>query len=299
VVPVLANWMRAYIIVMLGHLSGNKLAAGVDHLIYGWVFFGVVIMLMFVIGARWAEPDKVLLPQASDAPASTAKFSAAKLWAMATSFALLAAVPLVANWAIDRSESAVTVRLTAPAALSPTWQAVTPALADFKPAFDNPSAEINTSYASQGQAVGLYLGYYHHQDYNRKLVSSSNVLVPSNDKQWSRVSSGARPVTVNGQPVVVRTAELRQNSLASSGSQNRLVVWQIYWINGRLTSNDYLAKVYSAYYRLTGRGDESAVLVLYAQKGDQASNPEAQLESFVSDNYAAINTLLMGARQAK
>jgi EpsI family protein len=254
---------------------------------------------MFVIGARWAEPDKVLLPQASDAPASTAKFSAAKLWAMATSFALLAAVPLVANWAIDRSESAVTVRLTAPAALSPTWQAVTPALADFKPAFDNPSAEINTSYASQGQAVGLYLGYYHHQDYNRKLVSSSNVLVPSNDKQWSRVSSGARPVTVNGQPVVVRTAELRQNSLASSGSQNRLVVWQIYWINGRLTSNDYLAKVYSAYYRLTGRGDESAVLVLYAQKGDQASNPEAQLESFVSDNYAAINTLLMGARQAK
>ncbi|KAB2910242.1 MAG: exosortase A, partial [Dechloromonas sp.] len=34
-VPVVANWLRAYIIVMLGHLSGNKLAAGVDHLIYG------------------------------------------------------------------------------------------------------------------------------------------------------------------------------------------------------------------------------------------------------------------------
>jgi exosortase A len=32
-VPILANWVRAYLIVMLGHLSGNKLAAGVDHII--------------------------------------------------------------------------------------------------------------------------------------------------------------------------------------------------------------------------------------------------------------------------
>jgi exosortase/archaeosortase family protein len=46
-VPIVANWMRAYMIVMLGHLSGNTLATGADHLVYGWVFFGVVIMIMF------------------------------------------------------------------------------------------------------------------------------------------------------------------------------------------------------------------------------------------------------------
>ena len=56
-VPVVANWFRAYFIVMLGHFSGNRLATGVDHLVYGWVFFGIVIMLMFWIGGRWAEPD--------------------------------------------------------------------------------------------------------------------------------------------------------------------------------------------------------------------------------------------------
>ena len=59
-VPVLANWLRAYMIVMLGHLSGNKLAVGVDHLIYGWVFFGVVMLLMFWIGARWREDEPKL-----------------------------------------------------------------------------------------------------------------------------------------------------------------------------------------------------------------------------------------------
>jgi hypothetical protein len=44
-------------IVMIGHLSDNTLAVGVDHLIYGWVFFGIVIMAMFWIGARWREDE--------------------------------------------------------------------------------------------------------------------------------------------------------------------------------------------------------------------------------------------------
>ena len=57
VVPVFANWVRAYMIVMLGHLSGNRLAVGVDHLIYGWLFFGFVVVLMFWIGAHWREDD--------------------------------------------------------------------------------------------------------------------------------------------------------------------------------------------------------------------------------------------------
>ena len=48
-VPLVANWLRAYMIVMIGHLSGNELATGVDHLIYGWVFFGVVILAMVLV----------------------------------------------------------------------------------------------------------------------------------------------------------------------------------------------------------------------------------------------------------
>ena len=58
VVPIVANWVRAYMIVMLGHLSDNRIATGVDHLIYGWVFFGIVISIMFAIGARWTEPEQ-------------------------------------------------------------------------------------------------------------------------------------------------------------------------------------------------------------------------------------------------
>ena len=299
VVPVMANWMRAYLIVLLGHLSGNKLAAGVDHLIYGWVFFGVVIMLMFVIGARWTEPDKNLIPPAADRDAPKAPFDATRLLALAAVFALLVALPQAANWAMDRNERAITVRFNAPAALADRWQAISSPAADFKPVFVNPSAEINTSYASHGEVVGLYLGYYHQQDYTRKLVSSSNVLVLGNDPKWSRASSGMRSVVAGGQPLTVRTAELRQSALATSSRQSRLLVWKIYWVNGRLTSRDYLAKLYSAFYRLSGRSDASAVLVVYTPMEDQTHRADLVLESFLSDNYAAINTLLTTAQKTK
>ncbi len=54
-VPILANGVRAYLIVMLGHLSNMRLAVGVDHLIYGWLFFGLVVLLLFWLAARWRE----------------------------------------------------------------------------------------------------------------------------------------------------------------------------------------------------------------------------------------------------
>ena len=297
-VPVIANWMRAYMIVMLAHLSGNKLAVGVDHLIYGWLFFGFVIMTMFTIGIRWAEPDKSdKTIEAETAAQSTARpFSPAKLWTITACFAAVAALPHIALWAIDRAEGDAQVSLTAPRALAGDWHEVLPAAAGFKPAFHNPSAEINSSYAGQGHTVGLYLGYYRHQDYDRKLVSSSNVLVVSKDSQWAQVASGSRPVTMGGQTVDVRTAELRGADLYSQVSPPRLVAWQIYWVNGTLTASDYLAKAYSALFRLTGRGDDSAVIIVYAPK-HQAGDAEAVLASFLATNYAVINELLLKTRQ--
>jgi hypothetical protein len=57
VVPIVANWLRAYMIVMIGHTSGMELATGVDHLIYGWLFFGLVMFIMFWIGSYWREDE--------------------------------------------------------------------------------------------------------------------------------------------------------------------------------------------------------------------------------------------------
>ena len=297
-VPVVANWLRAYMIVMLGHLSGNKLAAGVDHLIYGWLFFGVVIMLMFIIGARWAEPDSVVHVASASSRLQHHAVTATKLWLTVAGFGVLVALPHAALWAIDRGEAAGPVPFSAPAALAADWRTTAPGTPGFKPAFQNPSAEINTTYASNDRIVGLYVGYYQHQDYTRKLVSSNNVLVTSKDPQWAQVTSASRNITLKRKLVAVRTAELRGVALSAQDTDARLAVWQIYWINGTLTSSDYLAKVYSAVQRLTGRGDNSAAIIVYTPK-DQPGSADAVLESFLSTNYDAIDALLLKTRQGK
>ncbi|MDO8450856.1 MAG: exosortase A [Rhodoferax sp.] len=298
-VPIVANWLRAYMIVMLGHFSGNKLAVGVDHLVYGWVFFGVVIMLMFIIGARWSEPEKMTSVGASGHTQPLQAVTATRVWAIAACFAAVLALPQIALWVMDQSESAKPASLVAPAALAPEWQAVaSPVAGGFKPAFQNPSAEINSTYAHEGRPVGLYLGYYRHQNYTRKLVSSNNSLVPSNDPQWAQVASASHEVAIDGKSVVVRSAELRATDLAAQAVNSRLIVWQIYWINGTLTSSDHLAKAYSAFYRLTGRGDDSAVIIVYMPK-DAPGGTDTVLASFLTANYPAINRLLLKTRQDK
>lgn len=69
VVPIIANGFRALGIVVLGHALGNAQAAVADHLIYGWLFFSVVILLQIAFGLPFREDHqkRAAPPRASQA----------------------------------------------------------------------------------------------------------------------------------------------------------------------------------------------------------------------------------------
>src|SRR6185312_14254003 len=64
VVPVVANGFRALGIVWLGHLMGSAQAAAADHIIYGWIFFSIVILLLVVLGLPFRQ-DTLPAPSTS------------------------------------------------------------------------------------------------------------------------------------------------------------------------------------------------------------------------------------------
>ena len=290
-VPIVANWMRAYLIVLLGHLTSNRLGAGVDHLIYGWVFFGVVILLMFMIGARWAD---------ADAPSAGALAAAAVHPLPARPLALTAlaaaALILVPQWVSARLESAQDTAgpvLTAPERLSADWARMAAPPSEWVPGFQNPSGEMRAGFGNGTLAVGLYVGYYRHQHAGRKLVSSSNSLTPDVKNKWVRVGAGARALQLREPELEVRATELRDSAVAGQAMQQRLLVWQWYWIDGWWTSDDRVAKLYGAVQRLRGRGDESAVVLLYAPDQQGA---EAALRAFVQANLGSLQDWLQQAK---
>ena len=54
-VSVLANGGRAFMLVYIGEKTNMAYGFGADHYLYGWLFFGAVLLLGFWIGGRFAD----------------------------------------------------------------------------------------------------------------------------------------------------------------------------------------------------------------------------------------------------
>ena len=322
-VPIVANWLRAYMIVMLGHLSDNKLAAGVDHLIYGWVFFGIVIGAMFMIGARFAEPDSGL-PQPSEGtlrvPTATARPHSLQpmLIVGAGMLSLLLATQWV-FWQRDHGPARGAPPLALPATLDGGYAEV-PRTSDWLPAWHDPSVVATRSYADRAAPamppVSVWIGYYRDQGYARKLVSSTNGLAegpgepsateaaasaPRRTPGWAQTDTGATQVDTAIGPVAWRTAQLRGSVDPGATGAPRLRAWQLYWVGGRWTTSDVKAKLHIAFERLLGGGDDSAVVIVYTalpQTDAVGAVPaaDARLQRFVVSQMPAIEHALQAAR---
>lgn len=55
IVPIIANGFRALGIVVLAYFLGSAKAAATDHIIYGWVFFSIVILMLIALGLPFRE----------------------------------------------------------------------------------------------------------------------------------------------------------------------------------------------------------------------------------------------------
>lgn len=300
-VPIVANWLRAYLIVMLGHLSGNKLAVGVDHILYGWVFFGIVIFFMFRVGARWSEPEEhgraAGAQDAALVARSTQGFS--PLIALPLVAAVLAA-PHLGYGALRLWEGTpVQPVLVLPDSLPGGWKtegAVPPRWNG--PNYSNPSAEVSRGFTGPAGTVGVYIAYYRGQDLDRKLVSSVNGVVAINDRVWNRVAAGVANVQVGATEASFLTSEILGPTSAAVSRRPQVVVWNAYWIDGRWIISDARAKLAGAFARLRGRGDEGAAIVLSADEGS-AEKSAALLRTFTQAHLPAIEELLRRTHAAR
>lgn len=287
VVPIVANWLRAYIIVMLGHLSGNTIATGVDHLIYGWVFFGVVIFLMFIIGGRWADaPQNSDIGSAGPAGAPLRAIGAGPASNMLVVLAAILVVwPAGMRWVVlsQRLEQAPVL-----AAVSPVggWKRVDGTAApSWKPAYINARELVPTQFERSGDRVYLWVAYYRSQDYSSKLISSENVLVRADDPLWQRAATGTRTVSWGKQPVVVFESSLVRPVARGFATREGLLVRHVNWVHDRWTVHPAWGKLLGALQLLSGQGDDGAAVFVFTEESERAGGV---LDEFLAANGDAI-----------
>ena len=288
VVPIVANGLRAYMIVMIGHLSGMELATGVDHIIYGWLFFGLVMFVMFWIGSYWREDVPATagatpaatgtgtshLPAA--APASARRFGAMT----AAVLALCAVWPASALVGERVNHNPNPVRFDQVAV---TWPQA-PEFANWKPDYFTPDARFHGVWQGPGAPVALNVLYYRNQYPYKTAVSSVNRLTGYKDT-WHELDATARTETLAGHNIKLQESTLR-------GPQGSLLVWSWKWIDGQYTSSNVSAKLLQARAKALLRGDDAAAVMLYAPLGESPDTARAALRAFLAQQGTALDAAL-------
>lgn len=279
VVPIFANSGRAYMIVMIAHLSDMKLALGVDHYIYGWVFFGLVMLLLFWVGSFWREDDQ---PEASANRADAARPGGPvrSLLPGALLVLVLAGLwPAYAAWLGSRPLPELpALQVEAQGGWQPA-AAFTP----WVPHWVGADRQLHQSYTQAGRNVLLALDYYVTQRQDAELINSQNFMIRQKDPDWSNVGEGITTVDMGGGPRQVRQARLR------GGNGQRLLVWQWNLIEGRPVVNDHFAKLLLASDRVRMKRDDGlSVLIATPYEEGAIEAAAATLARFAADMEPAI-----------
>lgn len=264
--PIAANAIRAYGIVVLAYLSGNLIATGVDHVLYGFVFFSLLTAALMTIAVRWYEPAPSAAAPSKQLPASPTG-------------SLSMAANLLAIVAIVFSATALTGFLWSrtpviPAAASFSaplgWLPATELDHEWAPEPASIRTRSIQTFVSGSDRVSTCVGWYFGGPRGTELISAFNLV--GNSGVWTLLSSGKHQATVEGRSVVVA-----EHTIAR-GREHRLV-WLWYSIDGQSTSNPYWVRVIEARNRLFGRPQNTA---FYAASAPYESDP-AEASSVLAD----------------
>jgi exosortase A len=250
IVPIIGNGFRALGIVLLAHFSDNKIAVGVDHLVYGWGFSVLILAALMFLGMRFADdmkPDEVAETNASLAP-QVHRFALT----IAAGLVAIALVPGFQAWragaaAVDAAE------FSRPPALS-GWS-VGAVSGDWAPYFVNPDAFLAFAMRDAGPftpPVDVFVDYYGGETEGRNLISSTNKMW--NEDVWHPVLQDQVSARIGGENV--RFAELQ----IASGGVSRLV-WWTYASGGRFTTSGMRVKLDRVRTALTGESGSALIAV--------------------------------------
>jgi exosortase A len=288
IVPVFANGVRAYLIVMIAHLSDMRLALGIDHLIYGWVFFGIVMLLLFWVGSLWHEPES--RTQTHVRPVSAAP-SALPLPRIV--LACLLAVVTAGIWPVyaaylDSGSDSVRRAVVPQLGEGQGWVVESKPLTTWQPQYHGADTTVFRTYRKQGRTVGVWLFYYARQRPGAELVTTTNVIVRQKHPVWENVGEGHRLLRISADTLKAHTTRLRSPN-------ERLLVLDWYSIGGHRLTDPYLAKLLFAGRKLVGKPDDGVAVILAAPYEDRPEEAEQTLMEFVQDLLPSIEESIRAA----
>jgi len=269
IAPVVANGFRAYGIVALGYYTGNASAVAADHLVYGWVFFSIVMVVLMAIGIRYREDDLPYgppPPPAAGPPAGLARVAMTAVLMVAL-VAVLPAWARVVEGRLAPIQPGAFDGLTAAA----PWRQVPLTQSGWKPTYPRADATLQRAYTDGSRRVELFIAYFASQDSEKKLIGGDNRF--DANERWRRIGGGAAPGPIADtglRPVVERHA----------GPSGQRLLWYTYWVDDSFLTGGMSVKARQALAELRGGGHGSAIVILSTDFTEQVEPANAALADF-------------------
>ena len=282
-VPLFANGLRALGIVVIAHATDNRIAADIDHLVYGWVFFSVVLLALTAVGLRFRQEDGAAMRPTRDAMPGRRAGAASALIAMLAVVAVSAAPRVYADALTAAAASAPVLRVVPPPA-PPGWRVIEDSGPEWRPEFQGADSEFLRAYGRLEKSVYVYVAYYSWQRWRAKLISAQNRF--SDEDNWRLAERGHATIQYNGRPLAVGVHRLIH-------AKRERTVHYVYWVDGRFTADPLTVKLLQAWAFLSGSSQRSAILAIAADNTPDGGSPTATVNEFLG-GFSALSRVLHG-----
>lgn len=253
-----------------------ELAVGVDHLVYGGLFFGLVMLLMFYLGSFWRDPP--FTPVALVKTASTV-VAGKQYWLTGLLVALMFAVwPILSGVLAEKQSATGLPAYVVTKQIGGVWQLTASPRWIWTPGFPGAVVSQLSYYTDQKDNVGVYHAGFGKETQGTELVNSQNKLMTHQDFKRLRISE-RRPLTVdmaNGQKMTVNF------SVFKGGEQARMLIFDWLQIGTQVSTNNYAVKLRQLLKRLIGdTASESKVVIWLQTEDEDVATAKTKLENFL------------------
>jgi exosortase A len=230
VIPIIANGFRALGLIAAAEWIGSPTAAMADHVLYGWIFFSLVLLMLVAIGNAFSdqqEKDVAHTVLRDSAPGNSSVIRVVLVGAgcmIAAAFAPMAVSLLPAPHDLALPSGPPAVKLPwRDVNLSPAW----------RPLVTNPARAFSQTFDDGTHQVERFVAVFAANGRSENIVRSNDR--DADEHSWSFNSANTGELEFSGRPVPVRV------STWLHGSRKR-VVWSFYVVNGRPIAGALQAK---------------------------------------------------------
>ncbi|MEH3159246.1 MAG: exosortase A [Sphingomonas taxi] len=269
VVPVLANGLRAFATIYAAHLTSVEAATGFDHIVYGWIFFGLVMAAVLALGWRWFDraPDAPAFDPASLPPVGRGRI-ALPLGVLLT-VAMAAAAPM---WSatIARSAAPLPAQIALPQV--PGWhRAPLSRTAPWHPYYPGADHSLFGRYARGQAAVDLSVAAFATQGEGHKIGAFGTGIIREEDR-WVRIADEAP---------IAGGAALRMTAPGPGGRPVERIVATWYVVGDRVTADERVVKIEAMKAKLLG-GPQRALAIHLSAEATPGRDARAAIAAFAA-----------------